>query len=102
VSRICGLRTRSSVSDEAEGDSAVHRRSDCNMEEGSLRCDANVSVMLKGRRSLGRRLGKERQQLSPLLRCVEYEIDGRLASSDGGRVVSLARTVRRDDLLDAE
>ena len=31
--------------------------SDCNMEEGSLRCDANVSVMLKGaKRSMGRRL----------------------------------------------
>ena len=38
--------------------------SDCNMEEGSLRCDANVSVMLKGAaqvRHQGR--GEERQQL---------------------------------------
>ena len=38
--------------------------SDCNMEEGSLRCDANVSVMLKGAKAVrhqGR--GQERQQL---------------------------------------
>ncbi len=27
--------------------------SDCNMEEGSLRCDANVSVMLKGAAEFG-------------------------------------------------
>ena len=27
--------------------------SDCNMEEGSLRCDANVSVMLKGAKEFG-------------------------------------------------
>jgi aspartyl-tRNA(Asn)/glutamyl-tRNA(Gln) amidotransferase subunit B len=27
--------------------------SDCNMEEGSLRCDANVSVMLKGAKQFG-------------------------------------------------
>ena len=27
--------------------------SDCNMEEGSLRCDANVSVMLKGAEKFG-------------------------------------------------
>jgi len=29
--------------------------SDCNMEEGSLRCDANISVRPRGRRNLGRR-----------------------------------------------
>jgi len=27
--------------------------SDCNMEEGSLRCDANVSVRLRGSREFG-------------------------------------------------
>ena len=29
--------------------------SDCNMEEGSLRCDANVSVRPKGQKEFGRK-----------------------------------------------
>ena len=29
--------------------------SDCNMEEGSLRCDANVSVRLRGAKEFGTR-----------------------------------------------
>jgi aspartyl-tRNA(Asn)/glutamyl-tRNA(Gln) amidotransferase subunit B len=37
--------------------------SDCNMEEGSLRCDANVSVMLKGAKVRHQGRSQERQQL---------------------------------------
>ena len=38
--------------------------SDCNMEEGSLRCDANVSVMRKEATEFGDQgRGEERQQL---------------------------------------
>ena len=48
------LRRRGArVPDGAQGGAAVHRVSDCNMEEGSLRCDANVSVRPRGRAELG-------------------------------------------------
>ena len=40
--------------------------SDCNMEEGSLRCDANVSVRPRGQREVRHQGGSEERELVPL------------------------------------
>ena len=40
--------------------------SDCNMEEGSLRCDANVSVRLRGAEKFGTKVGSEKSEFIPL------------------------------------
>jgi aspartyl-tRNA(Asn)/glutamyl-tRNA(Gln) amidotransferase subunit B len=40
--------------------------SDCNMEEGSLRCDANVSVRLKGAEKLRHQGRSEKREQLPL------------------------------------
>jgi aspartyl-tRNA(Asn)/glutamyl-tRNA(Gln) amidotransferase subunit B len=48
---------------------------DGNMEEGSLRCDANVSVMLKGAEKYGRRVEvKNMNSISNVKRAIEHEI----------------------------
>jgi aspartyl-tRNA(Asn)/glutamyl-tRNA(Gln) amidotransferase subunit B len=48
---------------------------DGNMEEGSLRCDANVSVMLKGATKFGRRVEvKNMNSISNVKRAIEHEI----------------------------
>lgn len=48
---------------------------DGNMEEGSLRCDANVSVMLKGSKEYGRRVEvKNMNSISNVKRAIEHEI----------------------------
>ncbi|CAN5771400.1 Asp-tRNA(Asn)/Glu-tRNA(Gln) amidotransferase subunit GatB [soil metagenome] len=48
---------------------------DGNMEEGSLRCDANVSVMLKGSEKYGRRVEvKNMNSISNVKRAIEHEI----------------------------
>ncbi len=49
--------------------------SDCSMEEGSLRCDANVSVMLKGSKKFGTRAEiKNLNSFKYLFKGLEYEI----------------------------
>ncbi len=40
--------------------------SDCNMEEGSLRCDANVSVRLKGSAEVRHQGGSQEREQFPL------------------------------------
>ena len=40
--------------------------SDCNMEEGSLRCDANVSVRRRGAREIRHQSGSEKSEFLPL------------------------------------
>ncbi len=48
---------------------------DGNMEEGSLRCDANISVMLKGSKEYGRRVEvKNMNSISNVKRAIEHEI----------------------------
>jgi hypothetical protein len=50
--------------------------SDCNMEEGSLRCDANISVMLKDAKQYRHQnRGQERQLVSLRPQALEYEIE---------------------------
>src|SRR4029078_11088632 len=48
--------------------------SDCNMEEGSLRCDANVSVRPRGTATLGTRTEiKNLNSFRPVARAIEQE-----------------------------
>jgi aspartyl-tRNA(Asn)/glutamyl-tRNA(Gln) amidotransferase subunit B len=50
--------------------------SDCNMEEGSLRCDANVSVRLKGAKEFGTKVEvKNLNSFRFLVKALEHEIE---------------------------
>ena len=50
--------------------------SDCNMEEGSMRCDANVSLRRRGATELGTKTEvKNMNSFRALARALEYEID---------------------------
>ncbi len=67
--------------------------SDCNMEEGSLRCDANVSVMLKGAAQYGTKAEVKNVNSFRYIRAaVEYEIERQIGViEDGGRVIQESR-----------
>src|SRR5260221_12941561 len=50
--------------------------SDCNMEEGSLRCDANVSVRPRGAKEFGTKVEvKNLNSFRFLQKALEYEIE---------------------------
>ncbi|MCF8277489.1 MAG: Asp-tRNA(Asn)/Glu-tRNA(Gln) amidotransferase subunit GatB [Flavobacteriales bacterium] len=62
---------------------------DGNMEEGSLRCDANISVMLKGSDKYGRRVEvKNMNSMRNVQRAIEFEIDRQIAELEAGREIS--------------
>jgi aspartyl-tRNA(Asn)/glutamyl-tRNA(Gln) amidotransferase subunit B len=62
--------------------------SDCNMEEGSLRCDANVSVRRRGQDVLGTRTEiKNLNSFRNVARALEYEITRQVAVIESGRPV---------------
>jgi aspartyl-tRNA(Asn)/glutamyl-tRNA(Gln) amidotransferase subunit B len=67
--------------------------SDCNMEEGSLRCDANVSVMLKGAAQYGTKAEVKNVNSFRYIRAaLEYEIERQIGViEEGGRVVQESR-----------
>ncbi|HEX4154355.1 MAG TPA: Asp-tRNA(Asn)/Glu-tRNA(Gln) amidotransferase subunit GatB [Acidobacteriaceae bacterium] len=67
--------------------------SDCNMEEGSLRCDANVSVMLKTDIRFGTKAEVKNVNSFRYIRAaLEYEIERQIgAIEEGGRVVQESR-----------
>ena len=67
--------------------------SDCNMEEGSLRCDANVSVMRKGATEYGTKAEVKNVNSFRYIRfAVEYEIERQIGIiEDGGRVKQESR-----------
>ena len=55
--------------------------SDCNMEEGSLRCDANVSVRPRGQEQFGAKVEVKNVNSFRFVRAaLEYEIEGRTYS----------------------
>ncbi len=59
--------------------------SDCNMEEGSLRCDANVSVMLKGAEKFGTKAEVKNVNSFKFIRAaLEYEIERQIEIVEGG------------------
>src|SRR3981189_638043 len=62
--------------------------SDCNMEEGSLRCDANVSVRLRGAQEFGTKVEvKNLNSFRFLQKALEYEIERHITVIEsGGRI----------------
>src|SRR6266403_5000371 len=67
--------------------------SDCNMEEGSLRCDANVSVRLRGAQEFGTKVEvKNLNSFRFLQKALEYEIERHIAVLEsGGRIAQETR-----------
>lgn len=67
---------------------------DGNMEEGSLRCDANVSVMLKDATSFGKKVEvKNMNSIRNVQRAIDYEIERQIAEIEkGATIVSETRT----------
>jgi len=68
--------------------------SDCKMEEGSLRCDANISVRPVGQKEFGTRTElKNMNSFRALQRALEYEVERQIeVLEDGGRVIQETRT----------
>lgn len=67
---------------------------DGNMEEGSMRCDANVSVMPKGSTTFGQRAEvKNMNSIRNVQRAIEFEIKRQIdLIEDGGEVVMETRS----------
>jgi aspartyl-tRNA(Asn)/glutamyl-tRNA(Gln) amidotransferase subunit B len=67
---------------------------DGNMEEGSLRCDANVSVMLKGAKEYGRKVEvKNMNSIRNVQRAIDYEIERQINEIENANtIVSETRT----------
>jgi aspartyl-tRNA(Asn)/glutamyl-tRNA(Gln) amidotransferase subunit B len=68
--------------------------SDCNMEEGSLRCDANVSVRLRGAPKFGTKVEvKNLNSFRYLARALEYEIERQIGILEsGGKITQETRS----------
>ena len=61
---------------------------DGNMEEGSLRCDANVSVMLHGAAQYGSKVEvKNMNSFRNVQRAIEYEIERQIALIEAGETI---------------
>ena len=61
---------------------------DGNLEEGSLRCDANISIMLKGSDTFGNRVEvKNMNSLRNVKRAIEHEVDRQIEIVENGDVV---------------
>jgi aspartyl-tRNA(Asn)/glutamyl-tRNA(Gln) amidotransferase subunit B len=62
--------------------------SDCNMEEGSLRCDANVSVRREGQQTFGTKTEiKNVNSFRFIRQALEYEIDRQIGIVESGERV---------------
>ena len=66
---------------------------DGNLEEGSMRCDANISIMPKGSKEFGTRAEiKNVNSFAALQRAIEYEIERQIEIvEEGGQVVQETR-----------
>jgi aspartyl-tRNA(Asn)/glutamyl-tRNA(Gln) amidotransferase subunit B len=63
--------------------------SDCNMEEGSLRCDANVSVRLRGAEKFGTKAEvKNLNSFRYLSHALEYEIERQIGVLEAGGTIA--------------
>ena len=62
---------------------------DGNMEEGSLRCDANISIRLKGEEKLGTKTEvKNMNSFRNVEKAINYEIDRQVEIiNDGGKII---------------
>jgi len=72
---------------------------DGNMEEGSLRCDANVSVMLKDAKELGKKVEvKNMNSIRNVQRAIDHEFERQVQLLEQGKaVVSETRTFNAND-----
>ena len=62
---------------------------DGNMEEGSLRCDANVSVMPQGSTTFGAKVEvKNMNSMRNVQLAIEHEIDRQIALLEGGKEIT--------------
>jgi len=68
--------------------------SDCKMEEGSLRCDANISLRPMGATQLGTKAElKNMNSFRSVQRGIEYEVDRQAeVLDDGGKVIQETRS----------
>jgi aspartyl-tRNA(Asn)/glutamyl-tRNA(Gln) amidotransferase subunit B len=73
--------------------------SDCNMEEGSLRCDANVSVRPRGQEKFGTKAEVKNVNSFKFIRAaLEYEIERQIELIEsGGRVAQETRLYNADE-----
>jgi len=73
--------------------------SDCNMEEGSLRCDANVSVRPRGQEKFGTKAEVKNVNSFKFIRAaLEYEIERQIELIEsGGRVAQETRLWNADE-----
>jgi aspartyl-tRNA(Asn)/glutamyl-tRNA(Gln) amidotransferase subunit B len=61
---------------------------DGNMEEGSLRCDANISVRLKGAKELGTKVEvKNMNSIRNVQRAIEFEFKRQCAALESGEII---------------
>ena len=67
---------------------------DGNMEEGSLRCDANISIRLKGATGLGTRVEvKNLNSIRNIKKAIEFEIDRLIQITEtGGTIIQQTRS----------
>lgn len=67
---------------------------DGNMEEGSLRCDANISVMLKGATEYGKKVEvKNMNSFRNVARAIEHEFERQIQQVEAGEtIISETRT----------
>jgi aspartyl-tRNA(Asn)/glutamyl-tRNA(Gln) amidotransferase subunit B len=72
---------------------------DGNMEEGSLRCDANISVMLNGAAEFGKKVEvKNMNSIRNVQRAIEYEYDRQIEMLERGEtIISETRTFDAGD-----
>ena len=71
--------------------------SDCNMEEGSLRCDANISIRKQGAKELGTKTEiKNMNSFKAVRAALQYEIDRQVDMLESGQ-----RVVQETRLYDA-
>jgi aspartyl-tRNA(Asn)/glutamyl-tRNA(Gln) amidotransferase subunit B len=67
--------------------------SDGNMQEGSLRCDVNISVRPKGQKEFGTKVEiKNMNSFNAIQRAIEYEIERQVAAVEAGeRIIQETR-----------
>jgi len=72
--------------------------SDCKMQEGSMRCDVNISVRERGSSVLGTRTEiKNMNSLKAIARAIEYESQRHISALETGSETLIQETRRWDD-----
>jgi len=72
--------------------------SDCKMQEGSMRCDINISVREEGSKTLGTRTEiKNMNSLKAIARAIEYESQRHIDALETGSEKLIQETRRWDD-----